>query len=48
MNRARQWYAGVDWARDSHLVRLIDEQGRDIGEKIFEHPARRWPPWPTG
>ncbi|MFO1083419.1 MAG: transposase [Reyranellaceae bacterium] len=40
MNRARQWYAGVDWARDSHLVRLIDEQGRDIGEKIFEHSGQ--------
>ncbi|MFO1083434.1 MAG: hypothetical protein U1E21_02620 [Reyranellaceae bacterium] len=38
MNR-RQWYAGVDWA-ERHLVRLIDEQGRDIGEKIFEHSGQ--------
>lgn len=37
VNRAKQWYAGVDWARDSHLVRLIDEHGRDIGEKVFKH-----------
>jgi transposase len=40
VNKARQWYAGVDWARDSHLVRLIDEQGRDIGEKVFEHSGQ--------
>jgi transposase len=37
VNTARQWYTGVDWARDSHLVRLIDEQGRDVGEKVFKH-----------
>lgn len=37
MNTAKQWYAGVDWASDSHVVRLIDEQGRDLGEKVFEH-----------
>jgi transposase len=37
VNRQQQWYAGVDWASESHLVRLLDEQGRDIGEKVFEH-----------
>jgi len=37
MNDRKQWYAGVDWASDSHVVRLIDEQGRDLGEKTFEH-----------
>jgi transposase len=37
VNRAKQWYAGVDWGSESHLVRLIDEQGRDVGEKVFKH-----------
>src|SRR5260370_25692729 len=37
MNDQKRWSAGVDWASESHHVRLIDEQGRDIGEKIFKH-----------
>ena len=37
MSDQKRWYAGVDWASESHHVRLIDEQGRDIGEKIFKH-----------
>jgi transposase len=37
MNDKKRWYAGVDWASESHHVRLIDQDGRDIGEKIFKH-----------
>jgi transposase len=37
MSDQKRWYAGVDWASESHHVRLIDEAGRDIGEKIFKH-----------
>lgn len=37
MNDRKQWYAGVDWASDSHHVRLIDQDGRDLGERIFKH-----------
>jgi transposase len=33
----RRWYAGVDWATESHHVFLTDENGRRIGEKIFRH-----------
>jgi transposase len=33
----RQWYAGVDWASESHHVFLTDGDGRTIGEKVFRH-----------
>jgi transposase len=33
----RRWFAGVDWARESHYVRLTDEHGNDVGERIFTH-----------
>ncbi len=32
-----QWYAGVDWASESHHVFLTNGDGRKIGEKIFRH-----------
>ena len=32
-----RWYAGVDWASESHHVFLTDGSGRKIGEKIFKH-----------
>ena len=37
MNDRKRWYAGVDWASESHHVRLLDEDGSDIGERIFKH-----------
>jgi transposase len=37
MNTQRRWFAGVDWARESHHVRLTDEHGNDVGERIFTH-----------
>jgi transposase len=33
----RQWYAGVDWASESHHVVLTDRDGRKIGERVFKH-----------
>jgi len=33
----QRWYAGVDWASESHHVFLTDGTGRRIGEKIFKH-----------
>jgi transposase len=33
----RQWYAGVDWASESHHVFLTDGDGRKIGERVFKH-----------
>ena len=33
----RQWYAGVDWASESHHVVLTDSDGRTIGERVFKH-----------
>ena len=32
-----RWYAGVDWASESHHVFLTDGEGRKIGERIFKH-----------
>ena len=33
----QRWYAGVDWASESHHVFLTDSEGRKIGEKVFKH-----------
>ena len=33
----QRWYAGVDWASESHHVFLTNADGRKIGEKIFRH-----------
>ncbi len=40
MGIQERWYAGVDWASESHHVRLIDDEGHDIGERIFEHAGQ--------
>lgn len=37
MHDERRWYAGVDWATQSHHVRLMDGDGRDLGERVFGH-----------
>jgi transposase len=37
MTNERRWYAGVDWASESHHVFLTDDGGAKIGEKIFRH-----------
>ena len=37
MTDQRQWYAGVDWASESHLVFLADDDGHKVGKRIFKH-----------
>lgn len=37
MTDQKQWYAGVDWASESHHVFLTDGDGRKIGERGFRH-----------
>jgi transposase len=37
MNDQRRWYAGVDWATESHHVLITQGDGRKIGEKVFTH-----------
>jgi hypothetical protein len=37
MSEQRRWYAGVDWASESHHVFLTDDEGRKIGERAFKH-----------
>jgi transposase len=37
MTDHRLWYAGVDWASESHHVVLADNDGRKVGEKVFKH-----------
>lgn len=37
MSDEQRWYGGVDWASESHLVVLLDAEGRTIGEKIVKH-----------
>lgn len=33
----RLWFAGVDWASESHQVRLSDARGNKVGERSFAH-----------
>ena len=33
----QRWYAGVDWASESHHVFLTDDEGRKIAERAFKH-----------
>jgi len=37
MTDQKHWYAGVDWASESHHVVLTDGDGRKIGERGFRH-----------
>jgi transposase len=37
MTDHRQWYAGVDWASESHLVWLADDCGHKVGKRTFKH-----------
>jgi transposase len=39
MTEQRRWFVGIDWARDSHHVRLLDELGQDVAERIFDHSS---------
>lgn len=37
MSDQQRWYAGVDWASESHYVWLSDKDGRRLGERSFKH-----------
>jgi transposase len=37
MTDQKHWYAGVDWASESHLVFLTDAEGHKIAEREFKH-----------
>jgi transposase len=36
----RTWFVGVDWASETHHVRVSDAQGRKVGEKAFPHSGQ--------
>jgi len=44
----RRWFVGIDWASETHHVRISDGRGRKAGERIFAMAARAWPTWPDG
>jgi len=33
----RQWFAGIDWATETHHVFVSDDRGQKLGEKVFPH-----------
>ena len=37
MEDERNWFVGVDWASETHHVRLWDAKGRKVGERAFAH-----------
>src|SRR4051812_22440105 len=37
MEDERNWFVGVDWASETHHVRVSDARGRKLGERAFAH-----------
>jgi len=37
MEDERNWFVGVDWASETHHVRVSDARGRKRGERAFAH-----------
>jgi transposase len=37
MEEERNWFVGVDWASETHHIRLSDVRGRKVGERAFNH-----------
>jgi transposase len=33
----KEWFVGVDWGSENHRVRLIDNDGKRLGERWFRH-----------
>jgi len=33
----KQYIAGIDWASEDHHIRVIDDKGNDLGERVFKH-----------
>src|SRR5262245_3687259 len=48
MTDQRQWYAGVDWASESHHVFLTDGDGRKKARGCSSTTARGSPRWRLG
>lgn len=40
MSDPRRWYAGIDWATQSHQVWLSDGEGRRLGDQSFKHSGQ--------
>src|SRR5512134_2112879 len=32
-----KWYAGIDWATQSHCVCVLDAEGKQVGQREFAH-----------
>jgi transposase len=37
LENERSWFVGVDWASKTHHARVLDVQGRSVGERSFSH-----------
>src|SRR5881392_4024666 len=37
MEDERNWFVGVDWATETHHVRVSDARGRKLGARTFAH-----------
>src|SRR5215213_4499388 len=37
MEDERNWFVGVDWASETHHVRVSDARGRKLGARAFAH-----------
>ena len=37
MTDAVRWFAGIDWASQTHQVCLVDFGGKVVGERAFAH-----------
>lgn len=37
MSNQQQWFVGVDWATEEHVVCVIDDVGKLVGERAFRH-----------
>jgi transposase len=37
MIEIRNWFVGIDWASENHHVRVSDDDGKRIGERVFAH-----------
>jgi len=37
MKKKTRWFVGIDWGNEQHFVCLLDEAGRNIGGRFFDH-----------
>ena len=49
MEDERNWFVGVDWASETHHVRVSDARGRKLGARARSLTAAKvWPRWRLG